>query len=255
MTYCVGIITHEGLVLASDSRTNAGYDQVNACRKMHSFVDPGKRVFVILTSGSLSLTQSVITLIRDDFEAGTGLAKAENMYAAARIVGEAVRRVSDLDRAALERDAYSFNIHLVLGGQVQGERPDLYLIYPQGNPLNATQDSPYLQVGEVKYGRPILDRGIVYGSTTLEVAAKYALLSFDATMRSNVTVGPPVELLIYRNDVFELDCYRSFKVDDLELQTIHARWEQSLRRAVEELPDIKFEGWSADNRINRGTLR
>jgi putative proteasome-type protease len=101
MTYCVGIITHEGLILASDSRTNAGYDQVNTCRKMHSFVDPGKRTFVILTSGSLSLTQSVITLLRDDFEAGTGLAMAETMYAAARIVGETVRRVSDLDRAAL----------------------------------------------------------------------------------------------------------------------------------------------------------
>jgi len=125
MTYCVGIITHEGLILASDSRTNAGYDQVNTCRKMHSFVDPGKRAFVILTSGSLSLTQSVITLLRDDFEAGTGLAVAETMYAAARIVGETVRRVSDLDRAALERDAYNFNVHLLLGGQVKGERPDL----------------------------------------------------------------------------------------------------------------------------------
>ena len=123
------------------------------------------------------------------------MARVATIYAAARVVGDAVRRVSELDRAALERDDYNFNIHLVLGGQVKGERPDLYLIYPQGNPLNATQDSPYLQIGEVKYGRPILDRGIVYGSTTLEVAAKYALLSFDAAMRSNITVGPPVELL------------------------------------------------------------
>src|SRR3984957_16220253 len=143
MTYCVGIITHEGLILASDSRTNAGYDQVNTCRKMHSFVDPGKRAFVILTSGSLSLTQSVITLLRDGFEAGTGLATAETMYAAARIVGEAVRRVSDLDRAALERDAYNFNVHLLLGGQVKGEAPRSFLIYPQGNPLSCTEDSPF----------------------------------------------------------------------------------------------------------------
>ncbi len=242
MTYCVGIMTHEGLILASDSRTNAGYDQVNTCRKMHTFVEPGQRAFVILTSGSLSLTQSVITLLRDDFEAGRGLARVATMYAAARVVGDAVRRVSELDRAALERDDYNFNIHLVLGGQVKGERPDLYLIYPQGNPLNATQDSPYLQIGEVKYGRPILDRGIVYGSTTLEVAAKYALLSFDAAMRSNITVGPPVELLVYRNDSLDLNCYRRFKADDLELQTIHAQWEQSLRRAVEDLPDIRFDG-------------
>lgn len=242
MTYCVGIMTHEGLILASDSRTNAGYDQVNTCRKMHSFVQPGQRAFVILTSGSLSLTQSVITLLRDDFDAGRGLARVATMYAAARVVGDAVRRVSELDRVALERDEYNFNIHLVLGGQVKGERPDLYLIYPQGNPLNATQDSPYLQIGEVKYGRPILDRGIAYGLTTLEAAAKYALLSFDAAMRSNVTVGPPVELVLYRNDALELNCYRRFKADDPELQTIHARWEQSLRRAVEELPDIQFDG-------------
>lgn len=241
MTYCVGIMTHDGLVMASDSRTNAGYDQVNTCHKMHSFVQAGERAFIILTSGSLSITQSVITLLRDDFVAGKGLADAETMYAAARVVGEAVRRVSDLDRASLERDNYNFNIHLLLGGQVQGGPTDLYLIYPQGNPLNATHDSPYLQVGEVKYGRPILDRGIVYGSTTVELAAKYALLSFDATMRSNVTVGPPVEMLVYRNDSLELDSYRSFKADDPELLTIHARWEQSLRKAVEELPDIHFK--------------
>jgi putative proteasome-type protease len=242
MTYCVAIMTHEGLVMASDSRTNAGYDQVNVCRKMHTFVVPGERSFFILVSGSLSLTQSVITLLRDDFDGGVGLAGAKTMYAAARIVGEAVRRVSDLDRAALERDDYNFNCHLLLGGQVRGERPDLYLIYPQGNPLNATEDSPYLQVGEVKYGRPILDRGIVHGSTTLEVAAKYALLSFDAAMRSNVTVGPPIELLMYRNNAFNGGEYRKFKAEDPELLAIHARWEHALRRAVEDLPAIHFTG-------------
>lgn len=240
MTYCVAIMTHEGLVMASDSRSNAGYDQVNVCRKMHTFVMPGERAFFILTSGSLSLTQSVITLLRDDFNAGEGLASAATMYAAARVVGDVVRRVSDIDRVALERDDYSFNIHLLLGGQVVGERPDLYLIYPQGNPLNATQGSPYLQVGEVKYGRPILDRGIDYGSTSLEAAAKYALLSFDAAMRSNVTVGPPIELVIYRNDDLNGGVYKSFKAEDPELMEIHKRWEQSLRRAVEDLPDIQF---------------
>lgn len=240
MTYCLGIMTHQGLVMASDSRTNAGYDQVNVCRKMHTFVQPGERAFVILTSGSLSLTQSVITLLRDDFNAGEGLAKAESFYVAARIVGDCVRRVSDLDRTALEKDDYKFNIHLLLGGQVRGEQSKLYLIYPQGNPLSATQDSPYLQIGECKYGRPILDRGIVLGSTTMEVAALYALLSFDATMRSNVTVGPPVELLLYENDSLEFDRYRRFAADDPELNLIHAQWEQSLRRAVEELPYIQF---------------
>ncbi len=240
MTYCLGIVTNEGLVMASDSRSNAGYDQVNVCRKMRTFVQPGERVFVILASGSLSISQSVLTLLRSDFDAGNGLAKAESLYQAARIAGDCVRRVSDIDRAALERDQYSFNVHLLLGGQVKNaEPPGLYLIYPQGNPLRATEDSPYLQLGECKYGRPILDRGVDC-NTSLEVAAKYALLSFDATMRSNVTVGPPIELLLYRKDSFELACYRRFSASDQELSSIHASWEQSLRRAVEQLPTIQF---------------
>ena len=184
MTYCLGIMTRQGLVMASDSRANAGYDDVNVCPKMHTFVHPGERVFVVLTSGNLSLTQSVITLLRDDFASGEGLVKAETMYAAARAVGDAVRRVSDMDRAALEKDDFKFNIHLLLGGQIKGEKPNLFLIYPQGNPLSATEDSPYLQIGEVKYGRPILDRGIEYGSTSLEVAGTYALLSLERDRRA-----------------------------------------------------------------------
>ncbi len=240
MTYCLGIMTHQGLVMASDSRTNAGYDQVNLCRKMHTFVHPGERAFVLLTSGGLSLTQSVVTLLRDEFNEGKGLAQANTMYQAARAVGDCVRRVSDMDRAALERDDFTFNINLLLGGQVQGEAPCLYMIYPQGNPLSATQDSPYLQIGECKYGRPILDRGIEYGSTTLDVAAIYALLSFDAAMRSNVTVGPPIEMILYENDKLEFDCYRRFVADDPELNVIHRSWERALRRAVEELPKIQF---------------
>ncbi|WP_251106466.1 peptidase [Alloacidobacterium dinghuense] len=226
--------------MASDSRSNAGYDQVNLCRKMHTFVMPDERAFVILTSGSVSLTQSVITLLREDFNAGEGLAKVPTPYAASRVVGEAVRRVSDLDRAHLEKDDFSFNINLLLGGQVKGSRSGLYLVYPQGNPLSATQDSPYLQIGECKYGRPILDRGIVHGSTPLEVAALYGLLSFDAAMRSNVTVGPPIEMLIYRNDSLHFDGYRSFPADDPELLSIHRQWERALRKAVEDLPKIHF---------------
>jgi putative proteasome-type protease len=238
VTYCLGIVTREGLVMASDSRTNAGYDQVNVSPKMHTFLQPGERAFVILVSGNLSLTQSVITLLRGDFDAGEGLAKADSMYAAARAVGDVVRRVSDLDRAALEKDDFHFNIHLLLGGQVKGEKPNLFLIYPQGNPLSATEGSPYLQIGEVKYGRPILDRGIEYDSTSLEVAGTYALLSLDAAMRSNVTVGPPLELLLYENDKLEFNRYRRLEADDPELALMHAQWEQTLRRAVEELPFV-----------------
>ena len=162
------------------------------------------------------------------------------MYAAARAVGDAVRRVSDLDREALEKDEFSFNIHLLLGGQVKGEKPNLFLIYPQGNPLSATEDSPFLQIGEVKYGRPLLDRGIEYRSTSLEVAGTYALLSLDAAMRSNVTVGPPLEVLLYRNDTLNFDRYRRFQADDPELEEMHARWEQALRKAVEDLPSLQF---------------
>lgn len=240
MTYCLGIVTEHGLVMASDSRSNAGFDQVNICRKMHAFTQPGERVFVILSSGSLSISQSVLTLLRDDFDHSQGLAQAGSVYQAARIAGDCIRRVSDMDRAALERDDYSFNVHLLLGGQVRnGEPPSLYLIYPQGNPLRATEDSPYLQLGEAKYGRPILDRGVDC-KTSLEAAAKYALLSFDATMRSNVTVGPPIEILLYRKDSFELAHYRRFSATDADLNLIHASWETSLRRAVDQLPQIDF---------------
>src|SRR5947209_20066388 len=234
MTYCLGIVTNDGLVLASDSRSNAGYDQVNVCRKMHLLVQKGERVFVILSSGSLSISQSVVTLLRSDFDAGEGLAKTESLYQAARIVGDCVRRVSAIDREALERDEYSFNVHLLLGGQVRGEPPNLYLVYPQGNPLRATEDSPYLQLGECKYGRPILDRGIE-AATPLEVAAKYALLSLDATMRSNVTVGPPIDLLLYKKDSLEITRYRRLSAGDRDLNLIHSCWEQSVRRAVEQL--------------------
>ena len=240
MTYCLGIVTKYGLVMASDSRTNAGYDQVNVCRKMHTFEQPGERVFVILASGSLSLTQSVITLLRRDFDAGKGLALAPSLYDAARVIGEQVRRVSDIDRLALERDEYKFNVHLLLGGQVRGEKPNLMLVYPQGNPLQASEDSPFLQIGETKYGRPILDRGIRFDRTTLEEAAKYALLSIDSTMKSNVTVGPPIDLLVYGADELEATRYRRFEETDPDWQKIRNRWQQALRVAVARLPNLRF---------------
>ena len=242
MTYCLGIMTKKGLVMASDSRTNAGYDQVNVCRKMHTFVTPGERVFVLLASGSLSCTQSVVSLLRRDFEMGRGLAGAGTFYDAARVVGEQIRRVSALDRQALEQDDYKFNVHFILGGQIRGEPHDLYLLYPQGNPLRSSEDCPFLQIGECKYGRPILDRGIRYDRTTLDDAARYALISIDSTMRSNVTVGPPIDLLVYGRDELGLSRYRRFTERDPDLMAIHTQWEQALRRAVHELPLIQFTG-------------
>ncbi|HEX8912389.1 MAG TPA: hypothetical protein VF796_08510, partial [Humisphaera sp.] len=241
MTYCLGIVTKAGLVLASDSRTNAGYDQVNTCRKMYTFVTPGEHVYVLLASGNLSLTQSVITLLKRDFEAGYGLAKSKSLYDAARMVGEQIRRVDAMDRPALEKDDFKFNVNILLGGQVRGEKPGLMLIYPQGNFVQATEESPYLQIGETKYGRPILDRGIKHDRTTLEEAAKYALLSMDSTMKSNVTVGPPIDLLVYVTDELDVTRHRRFSSDDSDLQKIRVRWEQALRQAVLKLPDVRFK--------------
>jgi putative proteasome-type protease len=240
MTYCLGIKTRDGLVLASDSRTNAGYDQVNVCRKMHTFVEPGRRAFVLLTSGSLSCSQSVVALLERDFAQGQGLAAAETFYDAARVVGEQIRRVAALDRVALEQDKMQFNNHLILAGQIRGQPHDLYLIYPQGNPLRATEDSPYLQIGECKYGRPILDRGVRYDRTSLDDAARYALISLDSTMRSNVTVGPPIDLLIYARDEIRITRWRRFSERDPDLLAIHTQWEQALRKAAQELPPIQF---------------
>jgi len=241
MTYCLGIITKDGFVVASDSRSNAGYDQVNVCRKMHLFEQPGERVFAALTSGSLSCSQSIVTLLRRDFDVGAGLAAVDSMYDAARAVGEQVRRVSELDRKALEQDGYKVNVHVILAGQIRGQPPDLYLVYPQGNPLRATEESPFLQIGECKYGRPILDRGIRYELTSLEDAARYALISIDSTMRSNVTVGPPIDLLVYGRDELQLTRRRRFPDRDPDLAAIHTQWEQALRQAVQAIPRVVFE--------------
>ena len=241
MTYCLGIMTHEGLILASDSRTNAGSDDVNVYPKMHKFVRSGERVFVLLCSGSLSLSQSVITLLQRDFERGAGLATAKTLYDAARVVGDQIRHVSALDRSALERDGYSYNVHFILGGQIHGAAHGLYLVYPQGNPLSAGEELPYLQIGERKYGRPILDRGVNYFKTSLEEATKYALISLDSTMRSNVTVGPPIDLAVYAAGEFQLTRNRRLSADDPDLRALRRQWEQSLRRAVQELPAVRFD--------------
>jgi putative proteasome-type protease len=245
MTYCLGIKTHQGLVMASDCRTNAGYDQVNVCRKMHTFVTPGERVFIVLTSGSLSLSQSVLTHVRRDFDLGGGLAAALTPYDAARVLGDEIRRVSDVDRAALERDDYRFNIHLLLGAQIRGGPAELYMIYPQGNPLRASEEASFLQIGECKYGRPILDRVVRHGTTTLDDAARYAMISIDSTMRSNITVGPPIDLLIYEQDALEITRYRRFTHKDPDLLAIQNQWEEALRRAAQELPKIVFDGTPA----------
>jgi putative proteasome-type protease len=240
MSYCLAILTKSGIVFASDSRTNAGLDQVNVARKLFTFVTPGERAFVVLTSGGLSLSQSVVTLLRGDYTGGRGLAAAATMYDAARCVGEAVRRVAELDRAHLEHDHVPFNVNLLVGGQIRGEAPDLYLIYPQGNPLRASPDCPFLQIGEAKYGRPILDRAVRYDSTTLEEATKLAVISLDSTMRSNLTVGPPLDLVVYEAGSLAVTRQARLAADDPQLVAIRAQWEQELRAAARRLPSVRF---------------
>jgi putative proteasome-type protease len=183
----------------------------------------------------------VLALVSDEYHAGKGLALATSMYAAARCVGEQVRKIDAVDREALERDSIPFNCQFLLGGQVRGEEHELYLIYPQGNPLRATRECPFLQVGETKYGRPILDRGVRYGETTLEEAAKYALISLDSCMRSNLTVGPPIDLAVYRAGDLRFRWQRRFEERDPQLIAIRSQWEQALRQAVQKLPAVDFD--------------
>jgi putative proteasome-type protease len=152
-----------------------------------------------------------------------------------------VRDVAKYDREALERDDFHFNVNIILGGQIKGSPHDLYMIYPQGNPLQASEESPFLQIGESKYGRPILDRGVKYKGTTLDQAAKFALVSFDSTMRSNVTVGPPIDMVRYSKDELKISQYRRFNVTDADLVSVHSQWELALRKAIVGLPDIRFD--------------
>jgi len=240
MTYCLGILTKDGIVMAADSRTNAGNDQVNTTRKLFTFTKPGERAMFVACSGSLSCAQSVITLLRRSFDSGEGLASCENMYDGARLVGEAVRSVAKLDRDHLERDSMNFNVTLLFAGQIKGEPPQLYMIYPQGNPLRATEDAPFLQIGEVKYGRPILDRGVRFEKTSLQDAARYALISLDSTMKSNVTVGPPIDLLMYPTNELDVKRRRRFEPEDPLLNDIRQRWDRLLRDAVTTLPMINL---------------
>lgn len=240
MSYCLAILTKEGLVFAADSRTNAGLDQANITRKLFTFVLPGEHVFVILVSGGLSLSQSVMARIRDAYAAGEGLAQVGSMYEAARCVGDAVRAVAERDRPFLERDGIAFNVNLLIGGQICGSAPELFLIYPQGNPLQATPDCPFLQIGETKYGKPILDRAVRYETTTLQQAAKLALISLDSTMRSNLTVGPPIDLVAYPANQLTISRQLRLPAEHPQLVAIRTQWEQELRAAAHRLPDVEF---------------
>lgn len=229
------------MVFLADSRTNAGVDHVNTFRKMHVFERPGDRVLVLLTAGNLAITQAVVHLLRQqasDAEA-TNLHTAENLFEAAAQVGEALRSVHQRDAAALKEHGIDFSASFILGGQIKGEEPRLFNIYAAGNFIEATLDTPYFQIGESKYGKPILDR-VITRSSSLAEAAKCALISMDSSIRSNLSVGPPLDLLCFRRDELRVLLHRNITADDAYFSMIRSGWSDSLRHAFHALPNPEF---------------
>jgi putative proteasome-type protease len=242
MTYCLGILTATGLVMAADSRTNAGVDYISTHQKLHDFSIPGERILLLCTSGNLSVTQSVMTLLHRDIKTGEAvtLHTVGSLYEAARYIGTKMREVQDLDRPWLEKDGIDTNCNILLGGQVEGEEPELFLIYSQGNCIQASHETPFLQIGEAKYGKPILDRVLSF-ETSIEDAAKCALLSIDSTMKSNISVGPPINLVMYETDSFKIQHSLRLQLGAPYLVQIRKTWEHCLREAFESMPEIDWE--------------
>ena len=243
MTYCVGILLDEGVVLASDSRTNAGIDRVSTFRKMFTFEKPGERFFALVTAGNLSLTQGVISLLSEwlnNENPEQDLFAVGSMFGAARVVGTALREVHKIDGGYLQQREVDFSGSFILAGQIKGSQLRLFLIYDAGNFIEAMGDTTYFQIGEVKYGKPILDR-IIKHDTSLSDAAKCALISFDSTMRSNVSVGPPIDLLVYRRDSMAPGFTIRLEGTDPYLRSIRDAWGSALHKAFQEtVPD---PGW------------
>jgi len=242
MTYCVGIKLNAGLVFLSDSRTNAGVDHISTFRKMLVYERPGDRFMVLLTAGNLSVSQSVREILQiehiKDTETGEAITiwNARSMFDAARVLGQAVRRVYDRDAASLKHAGVEFNVSLIFGGQIRGEGMRLFNVYSAGNFIEATPETPYFQIGESKYGKPVLDRVLV-PDTPLDEAAKCALVSMDSTMKSNLSVGPPLDLVVYEVDRFQSDKVVSIDMDNPYYLMLHSNWGRKLRESFDSLDD------------------
>jgi putative proteasome-type protease len=245
MTYCLGMLCERGAVFLSDSRTSAGMDNITMRSKMRIFEKPDDRVICIMGSGNLSLTQATLARIDDDLllagkdPGKPNLLNRQTLYETVRYVGSKVREVEKRDRAALEADGFDFNIHMIVGGQIAGAKPDVHLIYPQGNSIHATRDCPFLQIGETKYGKPILDRGFSF-TTDLADAVKIGVISIDATMKSNVSVGPPIDIFCYEAGSLRANLRTRLDEDDPYLQEISDKWQDGLVKLVNEMPSLKF---------------
>lgn len=242
MTYCLGIINRFGLVMAADSRTNAGVDYVSTYQKLFDFSCPGERVILMCTSGNLSITQGVVNGLNKDLKVGAdlNLHTLPTLYDVARYVGGKVRQMLELDQSWLKKDGIEAKCSLLLGGQIKGQETELFLIYSQGNCIQAMKETPFLQIGETKYGKPILDRTLTF-DTSLEAAAKCALLSIDSTMKSNISVGPPINLVMYETESFLIRHRLSLRLGDPYLAEIRQRWEASFKQAFEQIPNINWQ--------------
>jgi putative proteasome-type protease len=241
MTYCIGIILDAGLVLASDSRTHAGVDNFASFCKMTLFERPGDRVYILLSSGNLAGTQAVIGLLkqRNAKDGVPNLWAAESMFDAAILVSDAMRDVDRRDGQHLAGSGGGFNASFILGGQIKGEPPRLFRIYAEGNFIEAGEETPYLQTGETKYGKPIIDR-VILGSTSLNDAAQCVLVSFDSTMRSNLSVGMPIDLICYERDSLEVRMRRRFDEGDAYFSALSKQWTEGTRQVFSRLPKLEW---------------
>jgi len=237
MTYCVGMRLNSGLVFLSDSRTNAGVDHIGSFRKMTLFENPGDRIMVLLTAGNLSISQSVRQTIAEYLTPdGTSIWTASSMYEAAQIVGDSIRSVHKRDAESLEQFGIDFNVSLIFGGQIRGERCRLFQMYSAGNFIESHDENPYFQIGESKYGKPIIDR-VVTPNTPLDEAAKCALISMDSTLRSNISVGFPLDLLLYDEDALTISRFVTIDEKNQYFQMLRNSWGKELRSVFEGIAD------------------
>jgi len=240
MTYCCGILVRDALVMIADTRTNAGLDNISTFRKLHVYTEPGRFVMALASSGNLSLSQSVRSTLLEGFEnPETGqretLTNAPTMFQAAQRIGRAIRHVDRMEGAALKASDIEFDVSFLFGGQIKGEPLQLFMIYPAGNFIACTADTPYLQIGEHKYGKPVLDRAVAYDTEPYD-ALKIGLISMDSTMRSNLGVGLPIDILVARRDGYEPELSYRIEPNEPYFQDLRERWSAALRAAHIAIP-------------------
>lgn len=243
MTYCVGLRLNRGLVFMSDTRTNSGVDNISTFRKMFTWSNPGERVITMLTSGNLATTQSVVSLLDErtkvPAERNPSILEAPTLFQVVRLVGQTLRDVIQSNALSGQTADSTFNANIILGGQIATSEPRLFMIYPEGNFIEASADTPFFQIGETKYGRPILVRAYD-PAMSFEDAVKLLMVSFDSTMKANLSVGLPLDVQTYERDLLSRGYERRFEAADPYYQAISSGWGEALKKAVDALPDFRF---------------